>query len=216
MPLAMARPWKHPKTGIYWLRKRVPDDLVRLVGKREEKRTLGTRDPIEAKRHHAAALAEIELRWSNLRSQPKPLTEREALELAAPIGDWWIAQHRDNPSAQTTWKTEYGERVFAPPPMLKPDDFKSSDRLLLKDGDLDVLHMEQWCLQGASELSELRGLKLDETCRRLLAKCIGRVVQRASLQLKRLADGEPAEIVMPFTLPNKPSPSSRQGAVFIL
>ena len=27
MALAVARPWKHPKTGIYWLRKRVPDDL---------------------------------------------------------------------------------------------------------------------------------------------------------------------------------------------
>ena len=65
MPLAMARPWKHPKTGIYWLRKRVPDDLLRLVGKREEKRSLGTRDPIAAKRLHAAALADIELRWSN-------------------------------------------------------------------------------------------------------------------------------------------------------
>ena len=213
MPLAMARPWKHPKTGIYWLRKRVPDDLVRLVGKREEKRSLSTRDPIEAKRHHAAALAEIELRWSNLRAQPKPVTEREALELAAPIGDWWITQHRDNPSAQTTWKTEYGERVFTPPPIPKPDDLKSSDWLLPRDGELDVFHMEQWCLQGASELSELRGLQFDETCRRLLAKCIGRVVQRASLQLKRLADGEPAEIVMPFTLPNKPSPSSRQGPV---
>ena len=48
MPLAMARPWKHSKTGIYWLRKRVSDDLVRLVGKQEEKRSLGTRDPIEA------------------------------------------------------------------------------------------------------------------------------------------------------------------------
>src|SRR6185436_9833644 len=102
---------------------------------------------------------------------------------------------------------------FAPPPMLKPDDFKSSDLFLLKDGDLDVFHMEQWCLQGASELLELRGLKLDETCSRLLAKCMGRVVQRASLQLKRLADGEPAETVMPFTLPNKPSASSRQGPV---
>ncbi len=50
MPLAMARPWKHPKTGIFWLRKRVPDDLRPLVGKREEKRSLHTRDPAEAKR----------------------------------------------------------------------------------------------------------------------------------------------------------------------
>ena len=79
MPLAMARPWKHPKTGIYWLRKRVPDDLLRLVGKREEKRSLGTRDPVAAKRLHAAALADIELRWSNLRSPPMVLSEKRSV-----------------------------------------------------------------------------------------------------------------------------------------
>jgi hypothetical protein len=53
MALAMSRPWKHPKTGVYWLRKRVPGDLHLRVGKREEKRSLKTRDPIEAKRRHA-------------------------------------------------------------------------------------------------------------------------------------------------------------------
>ncbi|MGO9238438.1 MAG: DUF6538 domain-containing protein [Methylocella sp.] len=62
MALAMARPWKHPKTGIYWLRKRVPDDLRPILGKREEKRSLGTRDSAEAKRLHAQALAELEQR----------------------------------------------------------------------------------------------------------------------------------------------------------
>ncbi|WP_367275022.1 DUF6538 domain-containing protein [uncultured Bosea sp.] len=39
----MSCPWKHPKTGTYWLRKRVPDDLRKLVGKLEEKQSLGTR-----------------------------------------------------------------------------------------------------------------------------------------------------------------------------
>ena len=34
MALAMARPWKHPKTGIYWFRKRVPDELGRSTGPR--------------------------------------------------------------------------------------------------------------------------------------------------------------------------------------
>jgi hypothetical protein len=68
MALAMARPWKHPKTGIFWLRKRIPDDLRPLLGKHEEKQSLGTRDPNEAKRVHARALAELGERWANLRS----------------------------------------------------------------------------------------------------------------------------------------------------
>jgi hypothetical protein len=74
MALAMARPWKHPKTGIYWLRKRIPDDLCPLLGKREEKQSLGTRDPNEAKRVHAQALAELAERWANLRSGARALS----------------------------------------------------------------------------------------------------------------------------------------------
>jgi hypothetical protein len=46
----------------------VPEELRALVGKREEKRTLGTKDPTEAKRLHAAALAELEARWASLRA----------------------------------------------------------------------------------------------------------------------------------------------------
>jgi hypothetical protein len=46
----MARPWKHPKSVVFWGRQRVPDDLLKLVGRREQKRSLQTRDPGEAKR----------------------------------------------------------------------------------------------------------------------------------------------------------------------
>jgi integrase len=59
MVLAMSRPWKHPKTGIYWLRKGVPEDLRAAVGKREEKFSLKTRDPVEAKRRHAQECLEL-------------------------------------------------------------------------------------------------------------------------------------------------------------
>ena len=64
MALSMSRPWKHPDSGFYWFRKRVPDDLGSLLGKREERFSLGTRDPIEAKRLHVLKLAEVEERWS--------------------------------------------------------------------------------------------------------------------------------------------------------
>jgi hypothetical protein len=102
MPLAMSRPWKHPNSGVYWLRKGVPEDLRALVGKREEKRSLQTRDPVEAKRRHAEALAEIESRWANLRIGPKTLTEIEARQMAAVVHDRWLQQHQDNPSQQPT------------------------------------------------------------------------------------------------------------------
>lgn len=39
----MASPFKHPKTGVYWLRKRVPSESVSVLGKREERFSLKTR-----------------------------------------------------------------------------------------------------------------------------------------------------------------------------
>ena len=77
MALAMTRPWKHPKSGIYWLRKRVPDDLLAAVGKREEKFSLNTRDPAEAKRILAGALVALEERWANLRAPVRKLDNSE-------------------------------------------------------------------------------------------------------------------------------------------
>jgi uncharacterized protein DUF6538 len=58
--LLMSRPFKHPKTGIFWLRKRVPKDLVSIVGKAEVSRSLAMRDPSEAKTRRLQALAELE------------------------------------------------------------------------------------------------------------------------------------------------------------
>ncbi|WP_306421693.1 DUF6538 domain-containing protein [Methylobacterium dankookense] len=52
----MSRPSRHPKTGIFWLRKRVPSDLVAHAGRAIEYFSLQTRDPIEAKQRHAEAI----------------------------------------------------------------------------------------------------------------------------------------------------------------
>nr|WP_321982901.1 DUF6538 domain-containing protein [uncultured Cohaesibacter sp.] len=41
----MTYPFKHPKTGIYDYRKVVPVPLRAVIGKREEKRSLKTKDP---------------------------------------------------------------------------------------------------------------------------------------------------------------------------
>ncbi|MCK1333435.1 hypothetical protein IVB57_35230 [Bradyrhizobium sp. CW9] len=191
MPLPMSRPWKHSESGVYWLRKGVPEDLRALVGKREEKRSLGTRDPIEAKRKHTEALAEIEERWANLRAGAKDLTEREAHELAAFAYERWFEQHRDNPSLQTVWNVELGGRLFAPAP--KPKAGQIYDGTFLSDlnpDDFERLSMEMWCLDGADERLKACGFKPDEGNRRTPAKAIAAAVQRASLMLERLANGE--------------------------
>jgi hypothetical protein len=165
-----------------------------LVGKREEKRSLLTRDPAEAKRLHAEALAELEVRWANLRAGPKALTEREAHQLAAPTHDRWLAHYRDNPSSQTTWDTQLGTKLFLPPKSSPTDQIYDVNFLLQVDKDASRAHeLEIWCLNGADQCLASEGLKVDDASRRSLARAIAAAVQRASLTLARMANGEVIE-----------------------
>lgn len=118
----MSRPQKHPKSGVYWLRKRVPDDLRALVGKREEKMSLVTRNPEEAKRLHAHALIEIEARWANLREGVRPFTPQEIDEAAGFLcneyvghfgkGNNSLAAKARYPAAKSPWnKSEVIELI---------------------------------------------------------------------------------------------------------
>ena len=111
MPLPMARPWKHPDSGIYYVRKAVPVPLRPLVGRAIEKLSLRTKDPEVARARFVGAVHEMEARWATLAAGPTVLSEREAHELAAPAHDRWIALHRDNPS-QNFWKTDLFPRLW--------------------------------------------------------------------------------------------------------
>jgi hypothetical protein len=95
MTLPMSRPRKHPNSGVYWLRKRVPDDLRQFVGKGEEKRSLGTRNPDEAKRRHAEVLSEIEAQWANLRRGTVRLTPEQLESVAAHLCTCYVARFGD-------------------------------------------------------------------------------------------------------------------------
>jgi hypothetical protein len=115
MTLSMTRPSKHPKSGIYWFRKRVPDDLRNLIEKREERFSLGTRDPSEAKRLHALKLAEVEERWSNLRAGQRPLSPDDIARLASEIGDQLRRQLEADPYQPLRWDVEIGARLWTAP-----------------------------------------------------------------------------------------------------
>lgn len=192
MPLAMSLPWKHPKTGIYQLRKAVPDDLRKIVGKREEKVSLQTRDPGEAKQLFAKALAELEARWANLRAGPKRLTEREAHQLAAVAYDQWLQTYRNNPSQQTGWDVVAGDRLFGPP-QTREQIRAASQRVLDGAPELPedkIFRMEQACLDAADGYLTANGIFIDFENRRTMARALGAAMQRASVLLARLARGE--------------------------
>ncbi len=98
MVLRMAQPTK--RGGIYWLRKKVPDDLRPILKKREEKISLRTRDPAEAKILFAKALAEIEERWGRLRQGVRSLSHKESVAMAGEIYRRMVAEQEDNPSGK--------------------------------------------------------------------------------------------------------------------
>ena len=93
----MSRPFKHPKTSTYYFRKVVPDDLRRLVGKRELRISLKTKNPREAAARHPEVAAKVAAEWTALREGPKPLTLKEASALAGLWYRWFVPIFEDDP-----------------------------------------------------------------------------------------------------------------------
>lgn len=187
MALAMSRPWKHPKTGVYWLRKRVPHDLLAVIGKPEAKRTLGTKDPEEAKRRHSAALVELEAQWANLRAGPRTLSEVEAHALVAYLYGELTEHYRDNPSEQKFWRVELIDRVLQSEKE-RVALFESIGRVF-PEWWHSMAAMEDWCRTLAARILAEKGLVVDEPGLRRVERAIAQVAQRAALHLKRRAEG---------------------------
>lgn len=95
MVLRMSRPVRHPKTGIYQFRKRVPDDLRSVLGKREEKVSLKTRDPWQAQIEYLRVASEVSERWENLRKGRLSLSRRQAQALAGECYQLLVDRHND-------------------------------------------------------------------------------------------------------------------------
>jgi integrase len=85
--LSMSRPWKHPKTGVYYYRKVVPEAMRQLVGKVEVRQTLGTKDPREAARKFTEVAAKVAAEWEALRHGPSlPDLARRFVQHLGPDG----------------------------------------------------------------------------------------------------------------------------------
>ncbi len=64
----IAQPFRHPDSGIYYLRRRVPDDIRQAIGKTEIRRSLNTRNHHQAKAAFVIAYAESERFFQQVRS----------------------------------------------------------------------------------------------------------------------------------------------------
>lgn len=209
MVLAMSRPSRHPKTGIFWLRKRVPSDLVTRVGRAIEYFSLGTREPTEAKQRHAEALSRLEARWSELRRDEgadasgaavnasearRSLSEREAGERAQWMYTHWLGLHRENPNQQCFWPTDLYRHLWRPLNgcIAAREDGRVTVRAALNFAQAaKVGELEAWCRDQAETVLALHDIEADEASALRVAKAVAAQVQRASLTLATLARGEP-------------------------
>lgn len=84
----MAKPWKHPETGVYYLRRQIPAVIREAFGGRQlYKASLGTRDAKDATVLFLHANAELEIRFEQARARyratgsPLPSSRDRADEL---------------------------------------------------------------------------------------------------------------------------------------
>lgn len=216
MVLAMSRPTKHRKTGVYWFRKRLPADIAVLTGRKEVNKTLGTKDPEEAKRKYAEVLAGFEREWAQLRLgnssvngsslgrppaagvdalAPRLITDREAHLLAAAVHDEWLARFYDNPSEQLHWHTDLYDGMWKRYP-------PSTDPVAGVEGIADPIpgtmpienifwkSMRDGCIKRAEAILADNGYSGDPWSVHKTARAVGAALQRASLTLQRLERGE--------------------------
>jgi len=165
----------NPRTKIYEYRRRVPDDLRHLVGKREEKKSFGTRDRNVANLRYAIHHAEVEARWAGLRRGTIMLDRKQCEALAGEVYERILK--------------EDGGKKFA---SLIPPPFMELWNMEVVDGDLptpkhralgpyseelEAIHGER-----VDALLLERGLDVDGFSRQRLLQA----VQRAAKQAKRV------------------------------
>jgi integrase len=129
MVVRMATPFLHPKSKVYYFRKAVPEHLQPLMGKKEEKFSLHTKDLQLARRLFAQAAADVQARWDHLQKLPlvpEPVREQSmTLErIVALAGEFYhglLAEHGDNPGPAKLWHDKL-DRIQAalPDRLLKP------------------------------------------------------------------------------------------------
>lgn len=113
MALPVVRPTKHPETGVYRVRKAVPEPLreaahALLGSRREVIVSLRTKDPAQAAAAAPQALQEFDRRFEAIRataagSPPHRMSERVVQAIAGEFLREEMARWADDPTAAGDW-----------------------------------------------------------------------------------------------------------------
>lgn len=195
MPLAMARPWKHPDTGVYYLRVWVPKRFRALVGRDVVKRTLGTRDPAEARRLFREHLEDLEREWhaleaasaANLAPQPRRLTHKETVALAGEVYRRLVEAYADDPGRPAEWRLKVTADAPMLPSDLRPPGTPSPPRDPMFTPGAMAIRKYGSLINGV--LAE-RGLEVDTASQIRLGEQVIVAIVQAHERIERLARGD--------------------------
>lgn len=168
MVLRMASPTRHPDTGFYYFRRRVPADLVEIVGKKEVKSSLGTKDPEVAKRRFADEWQRVELEWAQLRREPEAVPLKTIIALAGDAYRQLVNAVDDEPGEVSVWNALL-------------------DR---NEREMTAQRKERWYGPTADELLLKHGIKADQPSRERLLEEIHKAIQQGAEVSRRKADGD--------------------------
>lgn len=188
MVLKMARPTRHPTTGIYQLRKRVPRHLIPLVGKPVVKRSLGTRDPVEAKIAHARMLADIEARWRQLSAGVISLSQKQAVAMSGEIYRAMVSENEDDPgSPERRQAFLIADHFHLRPEKVKVIQLTKNDALFEHVLESYKVRRNDKTIQ---DYLNRHGYRIDEPSMALLRNAVASAVMQAKEHLLKLSEGD--------------------------
>jgi integrase len=136
MALQMARPFKHPRSGVYYFRQRTPTDLRPKLGNKIVSRSLHTKDPAIAKVRNAEEVRKQALIWDAHRKQPEPLSSPQIVALSGIVYRDLMALRESEPGEPEIWSETLNllDRISADPETLNSWYSTTVDNLLLERG----------------------------------------------------------------------------------
>jgi integrase len=198
MALIMARPWQDPKSGVWHLRQRVPQDLIRLKGQNVAlpvgdsvvtvkigavvQASLRTKDTKQAKQLHAVADAALRRYWDAQRNGPARLTHKQAIALAGTLYKDFSERLENNPGSPETWAwvQDVNERAR--------EGRLGRGALMIGRMAAKSQAMEDRFGPFADALIAREGLVIDADSRTLLIKAVAHALDSAARKLERNAE----------------------------
>ncbi len=162
----------HPtklKSGIYAYRVRVPADVAEAFGQTTIKKSLGTRDPVEAKRLFSLMHGENEAIWAQLRKGLVQLSQRQLVALSGDFYRKWMEQFHENAGDTVAYQNLS----------------EMTEGLEGNDARLAV-----WYGRTTDKLLQSKGLRVSEDQRTALIREMHRADAQARTQLQKNAEGD--------------------------